>query len=180
MKIYTKTGDKGQTSLLSGTRVSKAELRLEAYGTTDELNSHLGKLEAILPDGAFPWAQDIQSELFAMGSYLALDGEATFPMPLLQEDLIGKMEAQIDAWNAGLPELKNFILPGGSPEAAECHVARTVCRRAERLVVALAETEKVPEIIPMFLNRLSDFLFVQAREVLRIQRRAERIWTPKY
>lgn len=180
MKIYTKTGDKGQTSLLSGTRVSKAELRLEAYGTTDELNSHLGKLEAILPAGAFPMAQDIQSELFAMGSYLALDGEATFPMPLLQEDLIVKMEAQIDAWNAGLPELKNFILPGGSLEAAECHIARTVCRRAERLVVALAEAEKVPEIIPMFLNRLSDFLFVQAREVLRIQGRAERIWTPKY
>jgi len=180
MKIYTKTGDKGTTSLLTGTRVSKADLRLEAYGTTDELNSWLGLIAAQSPQGVFFFLEELQSELFSMGSYLALDGEATFPMPKLNSDLVGRMEHQIDSWNQELPELKNFILPGGSIPAAHLQVARTVCRRAERLIVALGEQAEVPEEIPVFLNRLSDFLFVAARFVLHVEELPEVIWTPKY
>lgn len=180
MKIYTKTGDQGTTSLLTGTRVSKADLRLEAYGSTDELNSWLGLVSAEVPEGCFPLLHDIQSQLFAMGSFLALEGEATFPMPKLNDDLVGNMETQIDAWNEQLPELKNFILPSGSKASSMCQVARTICRRAERCVVALAEQHEVREEIPQFLNRLSDFLFVQARYVLHTEGHAEVVWTPNY
>ncbi|MEY2963501.1 MAG: hypothetical protein RL754_762 [Bacteroidota bacterium] len=180
MKIYTKTGDKGTTSLLTGKRVSKMDLRLEAYGTVDELNSVLGWLAAGVPSGVFDLAHDIQSELFAMGSHLAVDGPVAFPMPVLNPELVGKMESQIDSWNAELPELKNFVLPGGSEAAARCHMARTVCRRAERLAVALAEEAAFPEEILTFLNRLSDFLFVMARWVLHVEGREAVIWTPKY
>ena len=112
MKIYTKTGDKGTTSLLSGTRVSKADMRLEAYGTLDELNSWLGVLAAELPTNSFPLLTKIQGELFSMGSYLALEGEATFPMPKLDPDLVNALERQIDSWNEQLPELKNFMIFG--------------------------------------------------------------------
>ena len=180
MKIYTKTGDKGTTSLLTGTRVSKADMRLDAYGTTDELNSWLGLVAAEAPHGVFFFVEELQSELFSMGSYLALDGEASFPMPQLSPDLVIRMEQQIDSWNQEIPELKNFILPGGSISAGHLQVARTVCRRAERLVVALSEEVTVPSEIPIFLNRLSDFLFVAARYVLHVEEQAEVIWTPKY
>lgn len=176
MKVYTKTGDKGTTSLLNGSRVSKADLRLESYGTLDELNSHMGWLRSTLPEEAQALGQEIQEELFAFGSYLALDGEAEFPMPELHTDLVERMEGIIDQWTEGLPELRSFILPGGSPEAASCHVARTVCRRAERLVVALSEEAEFPEIISIMLNRLSDFLFVQSRQVLKIQGVKEVYW----
>ena len=180
MKIYTKTGDKGTTSLLTGTRVSKADMRLEAYGTTDELNSWLGLVAAEAPHGVFFFIEELQSELFSMGSYLALDGAASFPMPQLSPDIVHRMEQQIDSWNQELPELKNFILPGGFISAAHLQVARTVCRRAERLVVALSEAVDVPAEIPIFLNRLSDFLFVAARYVLHVEEQPEVIWTPKY
>lgn len=180
MKIYTKTGDKGTTSLLTGTRVSKADMRLEAYGTTDELNSWLGIVEATAPTGVFFFIHELQSELFSMGSYLALDGEASFPMPKLSDELVGRMEHQIDTWNQELPELKNFILPGGSIAASNLQVARTVCRRAERRVVALGEEVEIPSEISIFLNRLSDFLFVAARYVLHVEGVEESVWTPKY
>ena len=180
MKIYTKTGDKGQTSLLSGSRVSKAELRLEAYGTLDEVNSHLGVLVSALPSDPFPYAQAIQSELFAMGSNLALDGAAEFPMPKFNEALVGQLERQMDQWNEILPELKSFILPGAHEKSAHCHVARTVCRRAERRVVALNDNAEVTEEIITFLNRLSDFLFVMARWIDFSNGAPDRIWTPKY
>ena len=179
MKIYTKTGDKGQTSLLNGVRVSKAELRLEAYGTLDELNSHLGVLVAHASE-LFPLSDSIQSQLFAMGSHLALDGEASFPMPKWEDALVGRLEQQIDSWNEQLPELKNFVLPGGCASSSQCHVARTVCRRAERVVVALAENTTVHEAIPAFLNRLSDYLFVMARWMDFKTGAQDRIWTPNY
>ena len=180
MKIYTKTGDKGTTSLLSGTRVSKADMRLDAYGTLDELNSWLGVLASELPTNSFPLLTKIQSELFSMGSYLALEGEATFPMPKLDPDLVNALERQIDSWNEQLPELKNFILPSGSKASSMAQVARTITRRAERRVVALANEVEVKEEIPVFLNRLSDFFFVLARFILHKEGLEERIWTPNY
>ena len=180
MKIYTKTGDKGTTSLLSGTRVSKADMRLDAYGTLDELNSWLGVLAAELPTNSFPLLTKIQSELFSMGSYLALEGEATFPMPKLDPDLVNALERQIDSWNEQLPELKNFILPSGSKASSMAQVARTITRRAERRVVALANEVEVKAEIPVFLNRLSDFFFVLARFILHKEGLEEPIWTPNY
>ena len=180
MKIYTKTGDKGTTSLLTGTRVSKDDMRLEAYGTLDELNSWLGVLAAELPTNNFPLLTKIQSELFSMGSYLALEGEATFPMPKLDAELVDALERQIDSWNEQLPELKNFILPSGSKASSMAQVARTITRRAERRVVALANEVEVKEEIPVFLNRLSDFFFVLARFILHKEGLEERIWTPNY
>ena len=180
MKVYTKTGDKGTTSLLTGTRVSKDDMRLEAYGTLDELNSWLGVLAAELPTNSFPLLTKIQSELFSMGSYLALEGEATFPMPNLDAELVDALERQIDSWNEQLPELKNFILPSGSKASSMAQVARTITRRAERRVVALAKEVEVKEEIPVFLNRLSDFFFVLARFILHKEGLEERIWTPNY
>ena len=180
MKIYTKTGDKGTTSLLTGTRVPKDDMRLEAYGTLDELNSWLGALAAELPTNSFPLLTKIQSELFSMGSYLALEGEATFPMPKLDPELVDALERQIDSWNEQLPELKNFILPSGSKASSMAQVARTITRRAERRVVALANEVEVKEEIPVFLNRLSDFFFVLARFILHKEGLEERIWTPNY
>ena len=180
MKIYTKTGDNGQTSLLSGSRVSKSDFRLEAYGTLDELNSQLGVLAATLPSDKFPYAQAIQSELFAMGSHLAVEGTPAFPMPKFNEDLVGQLERQIDQWNEILPELKSFVLPGAHAQSAHCHVARTVCRRAERKVVALNNEVEVSAEIITFVNRLSDFLFVMARWIDFSNGAPDRIWTPKY
>lgn len=180
MKIYTKTGDKGTTSLLSGTRVSKADMRLDAYGTLDELNSWLGVLASELPANSFPLLTKIQSELFSMGSYLALEGEATFQMPKLDPDLVNALERQIDSWNEQLPELKNFILPSGSKASSMAQVARTITRRAERRVVALANEVEVKEEIQVFLNRLSDFFFVLARFILHKEGLEQRIWTPNY
>lgn len=180
MKIYTKTGDEGSTSLLTGKRVSKADMRLEAYGTLDELNSWLGVLAAEASDNCFPFLAQIQSELFSMGSYLALEGEANFPMPKLDASLVESLERQIDSWNEQLPELKNFILPSGSKASSMAQVARTFCRRAERRVVALADEVEVKREIPIFLNRLSDFFFVQARFILHVEGNEEIIWNPSY
>tara|TARA_B100000795_G_C22744890_1_gene416883 strand:+ start:498 stop:1040 length:543 start_codon:yes stop_codon:yes gene_type:complete len=180
VKIYTKTGDKGTTSLLTGTRVSKSDMRLEAYGTLDELNSWIGLVSAEVPQGCFPMLHEIQSELFSMGSYLALDRKASFPMPKINSSLVLQLESQIDSWSQELPELKNFILPNGSKASSMCHVARTICRRSERLIVALSEQVEVKAEIPLFLNRLSDFLFVQARYVLYTEGLDEVVWTPNY
>lgn len=180
MKIYTKTGDQGTTSLLTGTRVSKADMRLEAYGTLDELNSWLGVLAAEVSRECFPLLKQIQSELFSMGSHLALEGEASFPMPKLDSSLVVSLERQIDSWNEQLPELKNFILPSGSKAASMAQVARTICRRAERRVVALAEEVEVLPEIPTLLNRLSDFFFVQARFIIKSEGGQEELWTSNY
>lgn len=164
MKIYTRTGDDGSTGLIGGRRVGKDDLRIDAYGTVDELNAVL----AMVTCGGEPWSsrlRAIQEELFVLGSHLSAPsgGTKNVHLPELPEEAIARMERQIDAADEQLPPLKNFILPGGSEPAARLHFARCVCRRAERLCVALSRSEPVPGQIIVYLNRLSDWLFTMAR-----------------
>lgn len=163
IKIYTKTGDDGTTSLFSGGRVAKHHLRVESYGTVDELNSVLGVVRTHKPYGD-EWLARIQHQLFNLGADLAtpLDAKSSWVVRM-DSETIGWLETVIDEMTAQLPELKNFILPGGSPAAAHIHVARTICRRAERLAVTLQEDEPIGEHVIPYLNRLSDFLFTLAR-----------------
>ncbi|MBC7809997.1 MAG: cob(I)yrinic acid a,c-diamide adenosyltransferase [Burkholderiales bacterium] len=165
MKIYTKTGDDGTTSLFSGGRVSKAHLRIETYGTVDELNSLLGVVRAFQPTSqGDQWLERVQNQLFYLGADLAtpLDA-ASSHIVRLDANSAQWLEDAIDEITAELPPLKQFILPGGSPAAAHLQVARTVCRRAERLAVTLGEHEAIGGSIIPYLNRLSDFLFTLAR-----------------
>ncbi|MCB0703710.1 MAG: cob(I)yrinic acid a,c-diamide adenosyltransferase [Saprospiraceae bacterium] len=163
-RIYTKTGDQGETGLFGGKRLSKAHIRIDSYGTVDELNSCLGlvrdhlEIESIRQE-----LLEIQSLLFTIGSNLASDPEKKSGVPALRETEIEKLEKAIDRMEESLPPLKNFILPGGHPAVSFIHLARTVCRRAERITVALAELEPVEETLIKYLNRLSDYLFVLAR-----------------
>ncbi len=179
MKIYTKTGDQGTTGLYGGKRVSKAELQIETYGTVDELNSWLGLLasyEVLKEEVSF--LHSLQSELFNIGSYLASNPDKKLKLPDLNDALITQMENKMDEFQDKLPELTFFILPGGSRESSECHVARTVCRRAERQVVALGAQMEVNPFIVQFLNRLSDFLFVLSRKIINDQGKEEIAWKP--
>jgi cob(I)alamin adenosyltransferase len=177
MKIYTKTGDTGKTSLLSGKRVEKYHPRLHAYGTTDELNSWIGLLREYANAETKSQLITIQETLFNIGSHLAAEaGEQKFPMPTLNDQRIDELERAMDAMNESLPELRNFILPGGHSSVAYCHIARTVCRRAERYVVELATTDEIPEFIVVYLNRLSDFLFVLARKFAEENNADEIAW----
>lgn len=162
MKIYTRTGDEGQTGLFGGERVSKDSLRIESYGTVDELNSILGVARSALPQAEIEIAiVAVQNQLFRAGADLASPQGSG--MPGIGAKEVAWLEAGIDRMDRELPPLKNFILPGGSPAASQLHVARTVCRRAERLVVRLAREETVDPAMLRYLNRLSDFLFVLAR-----------------
>lgn len=163
MKIYTKTGDDGTTALFSGGRVSKTHLRVEAYGTVDELNSVLGVARAYQPHSD-PWLMHIQTQLFHLGADLAtpLDAKSDWVVRM-DAAAITWVEERIDEMTAALPPLVNFILPGGTPAAAQLQVARTICRRAERLVVALVEQESLGDYVLIYLNRLSDCLFTLAR-----------------
>jgi cob(I)alamin adenosyltransferase len=162
VKIYTRTGDTGETSLFGGARVPKSDPRIDAYGTIDELNSHLGVVRATWPaseiDAHFA---DAQRDLFEIGAHLASPGTSRFPGVDLAH--IEELERGIDGMESHLAPLRSFILPGGSLAAAQLHVARTVCRRAERLVVALNDTSDATRSSIAYLNRLSDFLFVAAR-----------------
>jgi cob(I)alamin adenosyltransferase len=166
MKIYTRTGDKGQTSLLNGKRVPKDSLRIETYGTIDELNSHIGMLRDLLDGHHNELLTDIQVKLFDLGSTLSAgDSEtiARFQVPqVLDEDVEG-LEKTMDQMDADLPRMRNFILPGGHPAISQAHICRTVCRRAERLAIRLAAEEPIPEIAVRYLYRLSDLLFMLAR-----------------
>jgi cob(I)alamin adenosyltransferase len=165
-KIYTGGGDKGKTSLVGGFRVSKTHPRLEAYGTIDELNSFIGLLIAEIDDkNRCDLLQFVQTKLFAAGSYLATDPSKTEYKieSQITDDSIKKIEEAIDWVDGRLPKLKSFVLPGGSRSAALAHVCRTVCRRAERNIYHLAETDTVEESVLVFINRLSDLLFVIAR-----------------
>jgi cob(I)alamin adenosyltransferase len=165
MKIYTKTGDKGQTSLIGGTRVPKHHIRIESYGTVDELNSWIGLIndQDIAPESK-TILSEIQDRLFTIGSSLASDPEKSkMKIPDLHESDIELLEKQIDSMNEVLPEMRFFILPGGHTSISYCHLARCVCRRAERNVIHLHETEYVNEMVIVYLNRLSDYLFVLAR-----------------
>lgn len=166
MKIYTKTGDEGKTGLIGGTRVAKSDMRIEAYGTVDELNSHIGLLlsyEHTAENKEF--LLQIQHLLFAVGSHLATDTSVTNinAASVISETEIGNVEVQIDNLNQNLPELRQFILPGGSAEGAQAHVCRTVARRAERRIVEMNEFYPIDIKIIKYINRLSDYFFVLSR-----------------
>ena len=166
MKIYTRTGDKGQTSLLNGKRVPKDSLRIETYGTIDELNSNIGMLRDLLEGSNAQLLSDIQVRLFDIGSTLAAGDEATvekFKVPVIHDADVEALEKAMDGFDADLPTMRNFILPGGHPAISQAHICRTVCRRAERIAIRLASEEPVPEITIRYLNRLSDLLFMLAR-----------------
>lgn len=180
-KIYTKTGDKGETSLIGGVRVPKFHLRIESYGTVDELNSYLGLVkESISDNHVRSVLYEIQDRLFTVGSVLASDPEKSkMKVPDLHEEDVTLLEAEMDAMDANLPGLKNFVLPGGNIPASYCHVARCVCRRAERLVVHLQTESEVPEIITRYLNRLSDYLFMLSRKLVHDAGDPEIPWRPR-
>jgi cob(I)alamin adenosyltransferase len=176
-KIYTKTGDAGETALFGGRRLPKSHLRIEAYGTVDELNSYLGLVRDCTEDDELrQLLKEIQDRLFSLGANLAADPAKNTAPPDLHPADIEILEKQIDAMEAGLPPLRNFILPGGHTTVSYCHIARCVCRRAERLVVALNLAEPVDPILIKYLNRLSDFLFVLARHFCKKLGVEEVIW----
>ncbi|MFK2903075.1 cob(I)yrinic acid a,c-diamide adenosyltransferase [Dyella ginsengisoli] len=172
-KIYTRTGDDGSTGLGDGSRVPKDSLRVAAYGTVDELNSTIGMVLACdgLPDEVRETLTQVQHELFDLGGELCIPG-----MAMIEESDIARLEQVLDRFNDPLPPLKDFILPGGGMAAASCHLARTVCRRAEREVVALGREEKVRPQAPRYLNRLSDLLFVLCRVLARASGHGEVLW----
>jgi cob(I)alamin adenosyltransferase len=180
-KIYTKTGDKGLTSLIGGTRLPKQHIRIEAYGTVDELNSHLGIIRDVITDEAtVNLLIHIQDRLFTIGSHLAADplkNKMALP-PIFENDIIA-LENAIDSIDAVVPELKFFVLPGGHLHVSYCHVARCVCRRAERAVLRLAENEIVEDIHFKYLNRLSDYLFMLSRWLTHQYQSPEIPWKPK-
>lgn len=181
MKIYTKTGDKGTTGLFGGKRVSKDDIRVEAYGTVDELNSFMGWLQIkIKNENQKVFIGAIQNELFVVGSHLASDPSKTkLNIPELNKDMILQLEKSIDELDLIIPSLKFFIIPGGSEAISIAHICRTVCRRAERRVVALSKLESVEESIIMFLNRLSDYLFTLSRFIAFDEGVAEIPWIPR-
>lgn len=173
-KIYTKTGDKGTTALFGGTRVSKANMRVEAYGTVDELNSHIGLvISLITEDKVITKLTQIQHELFDIGGNLA--DPKSKELGYL-DDRVGEMEKYIDEMTKKLTPLTNFILPGGGRAGATIHIARTIARRAERRVVELGESEAIHENIKRYFNRLSDLLFTMARYVNMLEEKEETIW----
>jgi len=168
LKIYTKTGDDGTTGLIGGSRVKKYDSRLEAYGTIDELNASIGVLRsANLPEKVVEILNKIQNKLFNIGSLLASDekGQAFTSGLAITENDIKTLEKAIDEYQSQLPELTHFIIPGGDFSSAQCHVARTVCRRAERRILEFAEHSKVHSEIIVYINRLSDFFFVLSRKL---------------
>ncbi len=187
-KIYTRTGDKGQTRLVGGQKVAKDSPRLDAYGTVDELSACLGIVRTALEEPTSPaGAADlaliltrIQNELFNLGSDLAtLPADRHPKQPVIEARHVTALEREIDAWNAHLPSLKSFVLPGGGRVAAYLHLARTVCRRAERLTVRLSATDAVSDQVVPYLNRLSDALFVMGRHAARLYGEKEPLWEPE-
>lgn len=181
MKIYTKTGDKGLTSLIGGTRVAKHHIRIESYGTVDELNSYIGLIrdQDIKPHDK-EILKHIQDRLFTIGSSLAADPEKSkMIIPDLHMADIELLEHEMDTMNEQLPELRHFILPGGSNTISWCHIARCVCRRAERITVHLAEESTVDEKVNIYLNRLSDYLFTLARKIGNENSIPENQWIPR-
>ena len=182
MKFYTKTGDKGQTSLIGGTRVAKHHVRIDAYGTIDELNSFIGLIRDVAGEkkSCSSVLLEVQDRLFTIGSSLASDPEKSrMKIPDLKTDDILLLEKEIDLMNEVLPELKSFILPGGHIANSYCHIARCVCRRAERLTTHLSETDFVDEKIIPYINRLSDYLFVLARKLSHDNNAKEIPWNPR-
>jgi cob(I)alamin adenosyltransferase len=179
MKIYTKTGDAGETSLIGGVRVKKSDLRIDAYGTVDELNSWIGVIRNVKVSVEQTFFQTIQETLFTIGSHLASHPEkGKMKLPNIELDRINELEVEIDRMQNSLPALSHFVLPGSSIENGYCHVARTVCRRAERCIVELSLHSKVEPIIIKYLNRLSDYLFVLSRYITLQQNGQDIPWLP--
>jgi len=181
MKIYTKTGDRGSTSLLGGSRVPKHHLRIESYGTLDELNSYIGLLRDQQPSADVKeQLLEIQDRLFTLGSLLASEpGKSKVKIPEISEHDVVYLENCIDRMNETLPEMRNFVLPGGHPAVSVCHVARCVCRRAERIIVHLSEESEVPAVVLEYMNRLSDYLFVLSRKLTLDFGASETPWKPR-
>jgi cob(I)alamin adenosyltransferase len=181
MKIYTKTGDKGTTALFGGKRVSKADLRIDTYGTVDELNSWIGLVRDLeVNQKRKDVLVEIQDRLFTVGSILATEpGNTKVKIPSLAEADILFLEKEIDAMDAALPPMRFFVLPGGHAAISHCHVARTVCRRSERLIIALHAQETVPDEVIKYINRLSDYLFVLSRMVAHELGAEETPWKPR-
>ena len=181
MKIYTKTGDIGETSLFGGRRVLKSELRIESYGTVDELNSWIGLVRDVTTNTSTrELLKEIQDRLFTLGAVLASDPDKqSSGVPDLHEEDIEHLEKAIDAMDLQLEPLRNFILPGGHVHVSYCHLARTVCRRAERLVVALNQVEEVHPLVIKYLNRLSDYLFTLSRMMAKDLSAEEVNWLPR-
>lgn len=182
MKIYTKTGDRGETALFGGKRLPKDDLRIEAYGTVDELNSHIGMLR----DLAIEFAREcetlveIQDRLFTIGSTLASDPDKkNLKTPKVHESDVEFLEKEIDRLNESLPPMRSFVLPGGHPIVSQCHIARCVCRRAERRAVSLATQADVETLVVQYLNRLSDYLFVLSRWSGSQKKAIETPWKPR-
>ena len=177
--VYTRTGDKGTTSLVGGQRVLKSDIRLESYGTVDELNSHIGLLISLLHNAHdLEVLTHIQKLLFVVGSNLATDQSNTElkEASVVHAEEVALLEKEIDVIDEALPQLRAFVLPGGCQASAQCHVCRTVCRRAERRILALGEqTEVQPELL-QFINRLSDYLFVLARKINIDEKKSEIFW----
>lgn len=181
MKIYTKKGDKGETSLIGGVRVPKDHIRIEAYGTVDELNSYIGLLRDQKIDKAqIELLVIIQDRLFITGARLAADPQLSrMKLPQLNEEDVVMLEKAIDTMNMSLPEMKSFVLPGGNTVVSFCHISRCVCRRAERKVIHLSRNEPVDELIIKYLNRLSDYLFVLSRKLVHDSDSKEIPWRPR-
>lgn len=181
MKIYTKTGDKGQTSLIGGTRVPKHHIRIETYGTVDELNSYIGLIrDQQIDDHSKKILIEIQDRLFTIGSSLASDPEKSkMKIPDLKEEDITLLEQEMDKMNETLPEMRSFVLPGGHTTVSFCHIARCVCRRAERLTIHLSENSFVSDLVIKYLNRLSDYLFMLSRKLTHDLHAQEIPWKPR-
>ncbi|KQS23837.1 cob(I)yrinic acid a,c-diamide adenosyltransferase [Dyadobacter sp. Leaf189] len=181
MKIYTKTGDKGMTSLIGGTRLSKAHVRIDAYGTVDELNSYIGLLrDQLVNEDRKETLKEIQDRLFTIGSHLASESDRSKRIlpDLLEEDIL-LLETEMDRIDAKVPPLRAFVLPGGHQSVSFGHVARTVCRRAERAVIHLQQGEEVEDIVVRYLNRLSDYLFMLCRAMTYELGIEEVTWNPR-
>jgi len=181
MKVYTKTGDKGTTSLFGGSKVSKSHLRIESYGTVDELNSYIGLVrDQEVNKKRKEELVEVQDRLFTIGSILATEpGNEKVKVPKLDPADVEFLEKKIDQMEEELPPMKSFILPGGHQSVSFCHVARCVCRRGERLVVALSETATIDAMVYQYLNRLSDYLFVLARKMSAELNADETPWQPR-
>jgi len=178
MKVYTKKGDKGQTQLLGGSIVDKDHVKLECYGTIDELNSFIGNIyDQDLKEFHKEILLNIQNQLFNLGSVISFDGKKDkIKLPNITVKIIEMLEKAIDKMEESLPMLKNFILPSGHPTTSKCHIARTVCRRAERNLVTLSKTSEIDNLHLQYLNRLSDYLFVLSRAVLKENNAEEIEW----
>ena len=181
MKVYTKKGDSGTTQLLGGTRVSKGNLKIESYGTIDELNSFIGLIrDQEISEKYINQILEIQDRLFTIGSHLATDFEKSkMKLPTISDLDIEQLEIWMDEMDKELPEMKSFVLPGGHTTVSYCHVSRCICRRAERVIVLLNEYEFVEPLILKYVNRLSDYLFVLSRKLTLDLNANEQPWTPK-